>query len=221
MRHEQVAAHAADGYARADRQARLRRDHRRPRLHQRHDRDRLRLPRRDPDPAHRRPGRAHPAQDGLAAGPAARRHDGADHQVRGHRALHRARRRHGQHGGARVLQRRVGAVVPRDPARRAGPRGRALEGGHPRPRALPGLDPLDRRSRRHREAGRPAGERRAALHPARHPGVELPRSRAGDRAGPPAQHPGLLQRLGPRPAAARRSRITSTAPAASRSTRPT
>ena len=75
----------------------------------------------------------------------------------------------------------------------------------PAPGALPRLDPLDRRSRRYREARRSAGERRAALHPARHPGLELPRPQGGDRAGPPAQHPGLLQRLGPRPAAARRS----------------
>ena len=56
--------------------------------------------RRDPDPAHRRPGRPHAAQDGLAAGPAARRHDGAHHQVRRHRAVDRAGRGHGQHGGA-------------------------------------------------------------------------------------------------------------------------
>ena len=108
----------------ADRQAGVRGDHRRPRLHQRHDRHRLRGARRDPDPAHRRPGRLDPAQDGLAAGSAARRHDGPDHQVRGDRAFDRAGRRHGQHGGARVLQRRLGAVLPRDSARRARPRDR-------------------------------------------------------------------------------------------------
>ena len=54
-------------------------------------------------------------------------------------------------------------------------------GDHPRARPLPRLDPLDRRSGRHREAGRSAGQRRAAVHPARHPGVELPRPRGGDR----------------------------------------
>ena len=150
-------------------------------------------------------GALDPAQDGLAPGSAARRHDGADHQVRRQRALDRAGRRHGQHGGARVLQRRLGAVLPRDPARRAGPRDRPREGGDPGARALPRLDALDRRPGRHREAGRSAGERRAAMHPARHPGLELPRPRGGDRAGAPAQHPGLLQRLGPRPLAAGRS----------------
>ena len=48
-----------------DRRRWLRGDHRRSRLHQRHDRDRLRVARRDPDPAHRRPRRPHAAQDGL------------------------------------------------------------------------------------------------------------------------------------------------------------
>ena len=43
MRHEQVAAHAADGYARQTGKTRLRGDHRRARLHQRHDRCRQRL----------------------------------------------------------------------------------------------------------------------------------------------------------------------------------
>ena len=40
------------------------------------------------------------------------------------RAEHRARRRHDLHGGARGLQRRPGAGLPGDPARRARPRSR-------------------------------------------------------------------------------------------------
>ena len=81
VRHEQVAAHAADGYARVTGRPGLRRGHGRPRHDRCADRRRERLPRREPDAADRRPGRAQPAQDGIAAGPAARRHHAAGHQV--------------------------------------------------------------------------------------------------------------------------------------------
>ena len=103
-----------------------------------------------------------PAQDGLAAGPAARRHDVADHQVRRHRAEHRAGRRHDLDGGARGVQRRPGPGVPGDSARRARSRGRPHQGGRSEARPLPRLDALDRRSARHREARRHPGECRAA-----------------------------------------------------------
>ena len=84
VRHEQVAAHAADGYARQTGKLGCVVTTAGPGLHQRGDRHRHRVPLREPGAAHRRPGRAHAAQDGLAAGPAARRHDDADHQVRRH-----------------------------------------------------------------------------------------------------------------------------------------
>ena len=78
--HHRRAARAGRGARRRrlrapDRQARLRGHHRRTRLHQCRDRYRDRVPLGKPDSAHRRPGRADAAQDGLAAGPAARRHD--------------------------------------------------------------------------------------------------------------------------------------------------
>ena len=61
VRHEQVAAHAADGYARQTGKLGVRRHHRRPGHHRRGHRRRQRLPLREPDPAHRRPGRARPS----------------------------------------------------------------------------------------------------------------------------------------------------------------
>ena len=166
-------------------------------------------------------GALDPAQDGLAPGPAARRHDGADHQVRRHRALDRAGRRHGQHGGARVLQRRLGAVLPRDPARRARPRDRARQGGDPGARPLPRLDPLDRRSRRHREARRSAGQRRAARASCSAPrsGTAAATRRRSSWCASSTSRPTSTARAAAccRPAI----RTTSTAPAAWPSTRPT
>src|SRR5216683_3151788 len=82
----------------------------------RHDRRRERLPRRKRDASDRWPRPTHPASDGLAAGPASRRHDAANHQVRRDRPQHRPRRRHGDHGFSRMLQRRSGSVVPRNTA---------------------------------------------------------------------------------------------------------
>ncbi len=75
VRHEQVAAHAADGYARQTGKLGCVVTTAGPGLHQRRDRHRHRVPLREPGAAHRRPGRSHAAQDGLAPGPAARRHD--------------------------------------------------------------------------------------------------------------------------------------------------
>ena len=46
----------------------------------------------------------------------ARRHDDPHHEVRRDRAAHRTRSRHGLDGVPRVLQRRTGPLVPRDPA---------------------------------------------------------------------------------------------------------
>src|SRR4029077_16771481 len=76
VRHEQVAAHAADGYALPPVNVGCvvstpdlgRGGDRRTWLPQRRPRDRDRVPLREPGAAHRRPGRPHPAQDGLAPG---------------------------------------------------------------------------------------------------------------------------------------------------------
>ena len=151
-------------------------------------------------------GALDPAQDGLAAGPAARRHDGADHQVR----RHRARRPSGSPTWS--AWRRASATTA--PGGRPTSRSRATcstarstlakavipEPGHYRASTRSIGDPADIEKLADLlvNAERP-------VHPARHPGLELPRPRGGDRAGAPAQHPGLLQRLRPRPAAARRS----------------
>ena len=101
VRLEQVAAHAADGYARQTGKLGLCSNHGEARLHQRDDRHRHGVPLGKPGPAHRRSGRAQPAQDGLAAGPAACGHDDAHYQVRGRGAQHGTDRRHGLHGRAR------------------------------------------------------------------------------------------------------------------------
>ncbi len=61
---------------------------------------------------------------------------------------------------------------------------------------------LGRRSGRHREAGRSAGQRRAPGHPLRPAGLDRARPRRGRRAAARPGHPGLLQRRQPRPAAA-------------------
>ena len=86
VRHEQVAAHAADGYARQTGRLGCVVTTAGPGCTNAMTGIACAFRAETPDPAHRRPGRAHPAQDGLAAGPAARRHDGADHQVRRQRA---------------------------------------------------------------------------------------------------------------------------------------
>ncbi len=85
VRHEQVAAHAADGYARVTGKPGCAVVTAGPGTTDAVTGRRERLPGREPDAAHRRPGRAQPAQDGLAAGSAARRHHAPDHQVRGQR----------------------------------------------------------------------------------------------------------------------------------------
>ena len=207
-----------------DRQARLRRDHRRAGLHQRHDRRRQRLPGGKPDAPHRRRQSALAAQDGLAAGPAPCGHDAADHQVRRRRAGDRAGRRHGLDGGAGMLQRAPGPLLSGDPA------------GHPRRRggADPQQDavipapvptgPRPRRSairRRRRAPGRPAGEGRAALHAAGH-------SRSGPAAAPKRRSRCCAistfrpTSTAPPAACCRRAiRTISTAPGAAPSTRPT
>ena len=82
VRHEQVAAHAADGYARQTGKLGCVVTTAGPGLHQCRHRHRHRVSFGEPDPAHRRPGRADPAQDGIAAGSAARRLDDPHHQVR-------------------------------------------------------------------------------------------------------------------------------------------
>ena len=58
VRHEQVAAHAADGYARMTGKPGCAVVTAGPGTHRRRDRRRQRLPRREPDAADRRPGRA-------------------------------------------------------------------------------------------------------------------------------------------------------------------
>ena len=118
VRHEQTAAHAADGYARQTGKLGCVVTTAGARLHQRGHRRRDRLPLGKPDPPYRRAELAHPAPDGLAPGFAACRHDDADHQVRIRRVLHRTGCRHGGDGGARMLQRRLRGraylEIPRD-----------------------------------------------------------------------------------------------------------
>ncbi|MEV6652024.1 thiamine pyrophosphate-binding protein [Streptomyces sp. NPDC051219] len=80
---------------------------------------------------------AQPAQDGVPPGPPARRHDDADHQVRGDGSRHGTRRRHGFDGVPRVLPRRSRTVLPGDSARCAGCQGSGGEGTGARGRAVP------------------------------------------------------------------------------------
>ena len=144
VRHEQTAAHAADGYARQTGKLGCVVTTGGPRLHECRDRHRHRVPLGEPGAPHRRPERARPVAHGRPAGPAARRHDAADHQVRIDGDVDRARRRHGDDGGARMLQRRLWSVLSRDSARRARPRGRHHQGGAAAAREIPRLDQIDR-----------------------------------------------------------------------------
>ena len=121
VRHEQVAAHAADGYARQTGKLGVVVTTAGPGCTNAVTGVATAFRCESTCAAHRRPGGVDAAHDGLAAGLAARRHDAADHEILGQRALDRARGRHGVDGGARMLQRRAGAVVPRNSARRARP----------------------------------------------------------------------------------------------------
>lgn len=196
VRHEQVAAHAADGYARMTGKPGCAVVTMRPRHHRRGHRCGQRLPGREPDAADRRPGCAEPAQDGFAAGPAARRHDDADHQVRRHGAAHRPGGRHGLDGVPGVLQRRPRPVLPGDPARHPGQLRPGGVGDHPRGRPLPGVHQEHWRPGQHRGARRPDRPGREARSTARHPGMDCARQRRGDRLRPQAQHPGVHERFG-------------------------
>ena len=61
-------------------------------------------------------GALSPAQDGLAARSAARRYHVADNEIRRHRAAYRTHRRHGVDGFSRVGERGAGAELSRNPA---------------------------------------------------------------------------------------------------------
>ena len=87
VRHEQVAAHAADGYARVTGKPGCAVVTAGPGTTDASPASPTRS-RREPDAADRRPGPARAASRWVAAGPAARRHDAADHQVRRHGIFH-------------------------------------------------------------------------------------------------------------------------------------
>ena len=205
VRHEQVAAHAADGYARQTGKLGCVVTTAGPGMHQRGDRYRDRIPLRKSGAAHRGTGCAFAAQNGFAAGPAARGHHGADHQVRRHGAEHREGRGHGLDGGARGIQRRARARVPRDPAGRAGPRGGSCQGGDSAAGKVPGIHPFDRGSG---DIEKLADILVNAERPAILYGQQVWTARGQNEAiallrGP--RHSRLFQRREPRPSAARRS----------------
>ncbi len=89
--------------------------------------------------------------------------DHAHHQVCRDRAEHRAGGGHGLDGGSRSVQRRSGARVSRDSARRARPRGRSCQGRHSAAGQVSCIDAFDRRPARHREAGGHSGRTRSGL----------------------------------------------------------
>ncbi|MGT2490888.1 thiamine pyrophosphate-binding protein [Cupriavidus basilensis] len=136
VRHEQVAAHAADGYARRTGKLGCVVTTAGPGCTNAVTGVATAFRSESLDHPHRRAGCPVPAQDGFAAGPAARRHDVAHHQVRGHHPQHRARGGHDLDGGARVLQWRARPVVPGNPARCARPRSRCGARGDSAPRPL-------------------------------------------------------------------------------------
>ncbi len=221
VRHEQTAAHAADGYARQTGKLGCVVTTAGPGCTNAVTGIATALPLGKPGAAYRRPERAQPVEDGRPPGSPACRHDEADHQIRFDRDVDRARRGHDLDGGARMLRRRLWAVLSRNPARRARSRDRCHEGRAAEARPLSRLDEIDRRSARHREARRHPGECGAARDPLRPAGVRGARPRGGDRAFARPRHSRLFQRR--RAAASCRPaiRIISTARARSPSARPT
>ena len=104
VRHEQVAAHAADGYARQTGKLGCVVTTAGPGCTNAMTGVACAFRAESPMLHIGGQGAADPAQDGLAPGPAPCRHDGADHQVRRRRALDRADRRHDQHGRQGVFR---------------------------------------------------------------------------------------------------------------------
>ena len=79
------------------------------------------------------------------------------------------------------------------------------QGRHSAAGQIPCLDAFDRRPGRHREAGRYSGQRGTAGDSVRAAGVDRARPQGSDRAAARPGYPRILQRREPRPAAARRS----------------
>ena len=133
VRHEQVAAHAADGYARQTGKLGCVVTTAGPGFT--NALTGIATAFRSESPVLHIGGQGAPdaAHDGLAPGPAACRHRPPHHQVRRGRALDRAHCRHDRDGGARMLHRRAGPRLSRDPPRHPRPRDRACQGGHPQP----------------------------------------------------------------------------------------
>ena len=125
---------------------------------------------------------------------AARRDDEADHQVCHVGSQHRADRGLHRHGGARSVQRIVRSVVSRDSARRARLESRPGQSRGSETRHVPRVDQEHRRSGRHRGAGRSdrAGEEAGDL--ARTASVDVPRHRHRARVRREAQHPDVHER---------------------------
>ena len=122
------------------------------------------------------------------------------------RDVDRARRRHGGDGGARVLRRRLRTRRTwRSRATYWTARSTSARAVMPQPGQYRASTQVDRRSARHREPRRYAGERGAAGDPVRPAGVGRARPRGGGRAAARAGYPRLLQRRQPRLAAAGRS----------------
>ena len=148
VRHEQTAVFAAEATGKLTRRPGPRRAHRRPRRHQRRQRDRAGAVRRLADGRGRRPGAAEPLGQRQPAGarpPADRR---AGHQAR------RAPIHDGRRGRRRRATRRsplAGSLAPRPGVPRR-PDGRVLR--HRRPSTLPAARPAARRRARPRRARR-------------------------------------------------------------------
>ena len=179
VRHEQVAAHAADAYARitglgcavvtagpgtTDAVTGMANAY----------------PRREPDAADRRQFGAQAIPHGRIAGIASHRNDDAHQQIRLAGDDHRSRGRNDGHRASRDVQRRARARLPRNPARHHGRQGRGVESAlsEELPRARRGWRTagLHRRSQNRAAGGGFARQRRAPGGAVRHAGANLPRA---------------------------------------------
>ena len=192
-RHEQGAAFAAEGWAKATRQPGVAALTAGPGRDQRHERDGLGAAEQLADAGAGRPRARRPLGPGLAAGDRPRALRRAAHQARAHGAVHGRDPRPGGRGAGRRARAAHRAHLPRLPARPG------VHGGRGRGRRA-GLAARPARRARGRRGGprrRAAALGRAPGDHGRHRAVLGPRRAGAARAGRGAADPGLPQRPGP------------------------
>src|ERR1700730_16385528 len=176
VRHEQVAAHAADGYARQTGQLGCVVTTAGPGCTNAVTGIATAFRSETPVLHIGGPGCARATQNGFAARPAARRDDGADHQVCSDRSDDRTYCRHDCNGRPRLLCRGLWAGLSRNSTRYSGSGDRGRQRDLAPARNISGLEQINRRSARYRAARRYADRRGAPRYAVGPAGVDRSRS---------------------------------------------